>query len=290
MQQELYFLEKGVSMMPIKDLIERSGVDKSKIVVMFDFDGTLTYTEKRKKFKKDGTANLYPDGRLMGQQKEEPTGKIRGGKGTREFLLYCNANRIPWFINTAAGPTRTDGVQGQALKLPEEYTNPGNTPSAAGLPLSFCIDTMEYERCKYPNIYSQKRVFKINKHGDEDPAGVSVGTTDNIISAEFSKEYAAEYILKKLKDVELFIFVDDNAENVSNIYNHMVATHPGMKFIGIVADPYVNEPTHLGGLSALKEAGKPSIQELSSEYSSGGRRSCTFRKSRKRRSSRKLRR
>jgi hypothetical protein len=65
--------------------------------------------------------------------------------------------------------------------------------------------------------------------------------------------------------VELFIFVDDNAANVSNIYNHMVASHPDMKFIGIVADPYLKEPTHLDGLSALMEAGKPPMQHLTSE-------------------------
>jgi hypothetical protein len=262
-------------------LIETSGVDLSKIVVMFDFDGTLTHPTKKPVFNKNGTPLISSK---TGQQATKAILKIRGGKSTKDFLLYLNEKNIPWFINTAAGPGNTTAVAIESRRMSEEFEG---TPD--GIPCSVCV-------AKLPELqpltdYNNKdaecmtpKQIKVNE--------INIGMQYNIISAGYEKDAAAEYILTNLPSMpELVIFVDDNAINISKIYNYMVAKHPEMKFIGVVAEPFVEESDHRDGMATLAEAGKPSMQELSSEYSSGGRRrSCTFRKSRKRRSSRKLRR
>ena len=268
-------------MSPLRKLIETSGVDPSKIVVMFDFDGTLTHPTKKPVFNKNGTPLISSK---TGQQATKAIVKIRGGKSTKDFLLYLNGKNIPWFINTAAGPGNTTAVAIESRRMPEEFEG---TPD--GIPCSVCVAKLpelhplgDYKMDKDPGCMNNKKI-NVNE--------IEIGMQYNIISAGYEKDAAAEYILTNLPSMpELVIFVDDNAINISKIYNYMVAKHPEMKFIGVVAEPFVEESDHHDGMATLTEAGKPPMQELSSEYSSGGRRSCTFRKSRKRRSSRKLRR
>jgi len=83
----IYELKKPKSLLPIKELIEKSGIPLSEIAIFFDFDQTLT-------------------------QKDGFKATLRGGNESAEFLAYLNSSDIKWYVNTAAGsgPSSTGAI------------------------------------------------------------------------------------------------------------------------------------------------------------------------------------
>jgi len=76
--KKLYYLRKPISLSPIQKLIKDSKEDYDDIVVIFDYDQTLT-------------------------QKDGVKGSARGGEKSIRFLNWLNDNKIKWYVNTARG-------------------------------------------------------------------------------------------------------------------------------------------------------------------------------------------
>ena len=96
----VYLLEKGSSLSIVENFIDKSKLKQDEIIVMFDFDGTLT--------KKSGTSV-----------------NARGGDATRNMITNLNTKGIKWYINTAAPPAGLGSMVGQmetTLKIPLSLT------------------------------------------------------------------------------------------------------------------------------------------------------------------------
>ena len=96
----VYLLEKGLSLSIVENFIDKSKLKSDEIIVMFDFDGTLT-------------------------QKTGVTVNARGGDATRNMITNLNTKGIKWYINTAAPPGGLGSMVGQmetTLKIPLSST------------------------------------------------------------------------------------------------------------------------------------------------------------------------
>lgn len=78
-------LDKPASLAPILAILLRTSFAFEDILVVFDYDQTLT-------------------------QKDGMKGSIRGGEPTRNFLVFMNEHKIKWYINTARGPGSVGAV------------------------------------------------------------------------------------------------------------------------------------------------------------------------------------
>ena len=96
----VYLLQKGSSLSIVEKFIDKSKLKPDEIIVMFDFDGTLT-------------------------QKTGPSVNARGGDATRNMITNLNTKGIKWYINTAAPPGGLGSMVGQmetTLKIPLSST------------------------------------------------------------------------------------------------------------------------------------------------------------------------
>jgi len=99
---KIYFLSKDISLSPVTKLINESGYSTDDIIVMFDYDQTLTA--------KEGTGMTAPI-------------TIRGKEKTLAMINDLNSRNIKWYINTAAGSgsSALGSIAGQMqgrLKIP----------------------------------------------------------------------------------------------------------------------------------------------------------------------------
>jgi len=213
----IYELKKPKSLLPIKDLIEKSGIPLSEIAIFFDFDQTLT-------------------------QKDGIKATLRGGNESAEFLEYLNSSDIKWYVNTAAGSgpssTGTIATSMDQLKIPFSKS-----------PIKEHVCKSKMQGVGYRGV--------AEKYGE-----IDIGYCNNIVSAGYNKAEAIDFVLGTIEPVKLIIFVDDNAQNVENVYKHF---NGKTSIIGIVYEPYrIAEHDHEDGMKKLGE--NPGIQQL------GGRR------------------
>ena len=172
---------------------------------------------------------------------------VRGGEKTMELLEYMNSQGISWYINTAAGAGAPSGiaVSTKQLRIPLSPAQiiPNQPP---------CFRTFKTTS----NFFDIKQSFN----------GVDVGICDNIISAGYNKEYAVDFILQQphIKVPTLFIFVDDNAANIRNVWRYFKTTRPDVHFVGVVYEPAVKpEADHLAELEQLSN--DPGFQVMSDD-------------------------
>ena len=81
-KREIYILDKYISLSPVRKFIDQSGFRPDEVIVMFDFDQTLTA--------KYGTTT--------------DSTRIRGREKTLHMIQHLNKDDIRWYINTARGP------------------------------------------------------------------------------------------------------------------------------------------------------------------------------------------
>jgi len=261
MSQELYYLPKPLSLSPVRTLIEQSGLNLNDVAVFFDYDQTLTQSEKIPVLNPNGTQRITSSGIPATQVK----GSIRGGEKTRAFLNYLNDNHIKWYVNSARGPGGVSAVS----------TSMANFK----IPFSPIMINKDQVQCLSPKVGLgfMGTTFK-------DANGVDIGICNNVISAGYNKDIATDYVISQMDtSPKLVIFVDDNATNILNLYNYFLRK-PEIKYIGIIYEPFLSaEEDHEASMATLRTIGTP-IQDINKEYgNSGGRR----RKTKKTRKSKK---
>ena len=266
MTQELYYLAKPVSLSPIRKLIENSGFSLDEIVVFFDFDQTLTQTDRIPIMNPDGTQMRTKAGVLATQSK----GSIRGGDATRSFLKYLNDNGIKWYVNTARGAGAVPAVATSMVNFNIPFSpimiKPDQQQCLSSKPLlGFMGETVKYKESE-------------------------IGICNNVVSAGYDKDVSSEYVMSLLPvKPKLLIFVDDNATNILTLYNYFKYKNPEINYKGVIYEPFLSaEEDHETSMETLRGEGMPPIQDITAEYgASGGRR--RNRKSRKNRKNRKQR-
>ena len=77
-KREIYILDKYISLSPVRKFIDQSGFRPDEVIVMFDFDQTLTA--------KYGTTT--------------DSTRIRGREKTLHMIQHLNKDDIRWYINT----------------------------------------------------------------------------------------------------------------------------------------------------------------------------------------------
>ena len=259
MSQELYFLPATLSLSPIRTLIETSGFALDEIVVFFDFDQTLKQTNVTFLTDKNGNPRIS---KQSGQPLKESKAAVRGGDTTISFLNYLIDNKVKWYVNTARGP--------------------GSVASVSR--------TMEILHIPFSPIMVKPGQGQCGVLGERDIMhnGVEMGVCNNIVSAGRQKDKSTDYVISQMPVTpNLIIFVDDNAENILNVYRYIKNNKPEIHFKGVISDPVPDiEEGHLESMAILEGEGMPPIQKITAEYgASGGRR-----RSRKSRRNRKNRR
>ena len=252
MPQELYWLPKPLSLSPIRTLIEQSGLDLNDIAVFFDYDQTLTQTEEIPLYNPNCSRKLTSKGIPAKQSK----GSVRGSQQTINFLNYLNANHVKWYVNTARGPGMVDSI--------------GMSMNNFKIPFSpIMIIEGQQENVKIPLKYN----------------GVDIGIYNNVISANYDKDVATDYVISEMDtNPKLVIFVDDNALNILTLYDYFLRK-PEINFIGVIYEPFLNaEGDHEASMETLRSIGTP-IQEINKEYGVGGRRKRKTRRTRRARKS-----
>ena len=99
----VYLLQKDSSLSVVEKFIDKSKLKPDEIIVMFDFDGTLTQKDPNNVKKVNA----------------------RGGDETRNMIDNLNKKDIKWYINTAAPPGGLGSMVGQmetTLKIPLSST------------------------------------------------------------------------------------------------------------------------------------------------------------------------
>jgi hypothetical protein len=264
MSQELYYLPKPLSLSPVRTLIEQSGLNLNDVAVFFDYDQTLTQSERVPVLNPNGTQRLTSTGIQATQTK----GSIRGGEKTRTLLNYLNDNHIKWYVNSARGPGGVSAVSASMANFK--------------IPFSPIMINKDQIQC-----FSTKAGLGFMGTAFKDKDGVEIGICNNVISAGYNKDIATDYVISQMDSPpKLVIFVDDNATNILNLYNYFLRK-PEIKYIGIIYEPFVSaEEDHEASMETLKSLTIP-IQDIIKEYgNTGGRRK---NKSRKSKNSRKLR-
>ncbi len=159
---------------------------------------------------------------------------LRGGDSTRKLIDFLNTHKIPWFINTANG-FGPFGIKPTAHLVKE-----------LGLEIPSWLSSDCFQK-KSLKFVPQKNVYK----------GTTIQYCDNIVSAGFKKERATEFILNNIRPYpELIIFVDDNPQNILNMYDYFSVgagkiynTH----FIGMVYEsPYFDDEESKAALKKIK--------------------------------------
>jgi hypothetical protein len=185
---------------------------------MFDYDQTLTAKEGS-----GMAASLV----------------VRGKDKTSKMIDDLNKQNIRWYINTAAGtgPSVLGSIAGQMktrLKIPSSHFK--------------IYDTQ-------PDCYKEKSYAFFGTEIKDDEAN-TIGVCNNIISAGYNKEKATDFILKKLPSKpKLFIFVDDSASNIMNLYIYFKSRND-INYMGIIYDPLViAEKDHLPAIQQFKDNG-----------------------------------
>ena len=261
MSQELYFLPKPLSLSPIRTLIETSRFALDEIVVFFDFDQTLTQTERVPILNSNGTQKKTTTGVPATQSK----GSIRGGDATRSFLNWLNDNRVKWYVNTARGAGGVSAVAQSMVNFKIPFSKIMIKPDQQQClsKLGFVGETLKYK-------------------------GSEIGVCNNVVSAGYDKDVSSEYVMSLLPvKPKLLIFVDDNSTNILTLYRYIKNKNPEINYKGVIYEPFLKaEEDHEASMATLRSEGMPSIQKITAEYgASGGRR--TSRKSRRNRKNRR---
>ena len=202
------------------------GVASADILVSFDWDGTLN------------GGRVVEGKRVLG---------VRDGEQTFELINYLNSNGIPYFINTAAGPTRVAVVRTAML--------------VAGM----------QERSGGPFV---KRELKCSTelsqgcNGDLGKAvthrvGTSViGQCDCVFSAEYEKTKVIEFVIEKFHPrPRVVIHVDDSALMVKEGFE--VFSSAPFEFQGVFYPPL--------GVSAHPEPGQEEAERFIDSHLGRGR-------------------
>jgi hypothetical protein len=225
---KIYFLERHLSLSPITKLINESGFKSDDIVVMFDYDQTLTA--------KEGSGMAAP---LV----------VRGKDKTLKMIDDLNKQKIKWYINTAAGTgtSALGSIAGQMKKL---------------LKIPFSNFKIYPEQ---PDCYKEKS-YSFFGTEIKDDKGTTIGVCNNIISAGYNKEIATDFILKNLPSKpKLVIFVDDSASNIMNLYIYFKKRND-INYIGIIYDPLITaEKDHLEAIIQF-EKNNVKIIQITEEY------------------------
>jgi len=163
-------------------------------------------------------------------QKDGFKASLRGGEESLAFLNYLNDSNIKWYVNTAAGigPSSTGTI----------------ATSMAQLKIPFSKSPIKEHVCMSQKVGVGYRGVA-EKYGD-----IDIGYCNNIVSAGYNKAEAIDFVLGTIGPIELIIFVDDNAQNVKNVYDHFKGKIP---IIGIVYEPYLKaEHDHQAGMELLR--------------------------------------
>jgi hypothetical protein len=218
----LYYLGKDPmsSLSPLQKIIEESGVDKTKVAVFFDFDGTLTTNQN-------------------------PTA-LRGSAKTKELFNWFNKEGILWFVNSAK--------------------------EAAAYSI-FNRSKMPFIGLPYPTplFYVTK---ECNTEADQEKIsykGINIYQCNNIFTSDFNKKEVIEYVITKLKEkgkeISLIILVDDSADNIYNVYQYFKNKNDlnftKDNFIGVLAEPFIEEEPHIAGRAEYEKGGLKSLIEES---------------------------
>jgi hypothetical protein len=255
--RKIYILDKYISLSPVRKFIDESGFRPDEVIVMFDFDQTLTA--------KYGTTT-------------EST-RIRGREKTLHMIQHLNKDAIRWYVNTARGPGTVSAI---AMLMKNNYKIPFSTSyilDLSGQPAQ-CTETRQKDGQYY---YTNKGGKITYAKGSDFEA--TIGICNNIISATakgggeyaYAKDLALHYILsikaKESTDLykpKLIIFVDDDITNIQTIYTYMKEKQKDINFIGIIYEPW-DHPEHPEGdrtaLEYLEKKEKLIIEKITEEYS-----------------------
>ena len=251
-KREIYILDKYISLSPVRKFIDQSGFRPDEIMVMFDFDQTLTA--------KYGTTT--------------DSTRIRGREKTLHMIQHLNKDDIRWYINTARGPGSPPSI---AKLMKNLYKIPFSTSyilNIEGKPAR-CTETRQKD-----GAFDYISVGGSFKYGE-----ATIGICNNIISATgseggeygYAKDLALNYILSikatqstDLYKPKLIIFVDDDITNIQKIYTYMKEKQKDINFIGIIYEPW-DHPEHpdedITALTYLKGTGDLKSEKITEEYS-----------------------
>ena len=251
-KREIYILDKYISLSPVRKFIDQSGFRPDEVIVMFDFDQTLTA--------KYGTTT--------------DSTRIRGREKTLHMIQHLNKDDIRWYINTARGPGSPPSI---AKLMKNLYKIPFSTSyilNMEGKPAR-CTETRQKD-----GAFDYISVGGSFKYGE-----ATIGICNNIISATgseggeygYAKDLALNYILSikatqstDLYKPKLIIFVDDDITNIQKIYTYMKEKQKDINFIGIIYEPW-DHPEHpdedITALTYLKGTGDLKSEKITEEYS-----------------------
>ena len=176
----VYLLQKDSSLSVVEKFIDKSKLKPDEIIVMFDFDGTLTQKDPNNVKKVNA----------------------RGGDETRNMIDNLNKKDIKWYINTAAPPGGLGSMVGQmetTLKIPLSSTKiyPGQLK---------CKKT-ENNSTSYKSVMIENNTL-----------GVCDNMISHI--AKEKQTAAEFILSKLTTPPKLVIFVDDSYMNVYTMYKH----------------------------------------------------------------------
>ena len=259
--RKIYILDKYISLSPVRKFIDESGFRPDEVIVMFDFDQTLTA--------KYGTTT-------------EST-RIRGREKTLHMIQHLNKDDIRWYVNTARGPGTVSAI---AKLMKNLYKIPFSTSyilDKDGSPAK-CTETKE-KSGQYDYIIKGGPFTYEFTYGEKTDFKATFGICNNIISATgpeggaygYAKDLALHHILsikaKESTDLykpKLIIFVDDNITNIQKIYTYMKEKQKDINFIGIIYEPWDHPEDPEGDKTALeylKKTGDLISEKITEEYS-----------------------
>lgn len=153
---------------------------------------------------------------------------LRGGNSTRQLITWLNKHKIPWFVNTARGPDANE-VMDVCRALHGMRVAKGCT----------CIDNTR-DRDEPCFLTKFKRA--------------ELAVYDNIVSSDFQKAYASEFVLQLMPcKPSAVVFIDDNAINLAHMVKYMRRDEPLIDFYGILHEPTLPpSSSHVRGMRMLE--------------------------------------
>lgn len=248
---KLYHLGKSDSMEPINEWMQQYWViDPSDILVGFDVDGTLI----------DLSSNM-------------PGKALRGGDKTRAFIESLDSRGIKWFAMSGrmASVAASERIAGSLfspnllrLASPEWSKKPVNcvefdtVASFTGTVLSSKPQPRKKGAQQQPTFMFEGEEY--NTYQCNNAIGVAIGNNEFALTKEATIEYAISKYFPQYP--KLIVFVDDNAQNLVNIYNHF-KTGSGkaqdVTVLLVLYEPHKPEktPSHEEGYQTLLKLGLP---------------------------------
>jgi hypothetical protein len=244
---KLYRLGKSDSMEPINEWMQQQvNADPSNILVGFDIDGTLT----------DLSSKM-------------PAKTLRGGEKTRAFIESLNTRGIKWFamsgrMGSVPASERIAGAlfspnllnlpSPQWSKQPVDCAVFDKFASFKGTVLSSKPQPKKKDAQQQPTFMFDGKEY--NTYQCNNAIGVALGDDDLALTKEATIEYAVSQYFPQYP--KLIVFVDDNAHNLVNIYNHFTSGSGKAQDVTVLLvlyEPHQPEETHAQGYETLLKLG-----------------------------------